>query len=82
MIRKLNLVEYECHQYSYKWVDQVAKGYLKKPTKQFVSKLKKLEFIFYNINRNNISHSRNFKKLLIGRSQLIELPVDAKNLFF
>ena len=82
MIRKLNLVEYECHQDSYTWVDQVSKGYLKKPTKQFVLKLKKLELIFYNINGNNISHSRNLKKLLIERSQFIELPEDAKKLFF
>ena len=54
MIKKLNLAEYECHQYSYTWVDQVSKDYFKKPTKQFVLKLKKLEFTFYNINGNNI----------------------------
>ena len=72
IIRKLNLEEYECHQDSYTWVDLVSKGYLKMPTKQFVSKLKKLEFIFYNINGNNISHSRNLKKLLI------EIPEDEK----
>lgn len=29
MIRKMNLEEYQCEEYSFSWVDQVSKGYLK-----------------------------------------------------
>lgn len=47
IIRKLNLVEYECNQDSNTWVDQVSKGFLKKPKTEFVIKFRKLEAIFY-----------------------------------
>ena len=68
VIRKINLVEYECHQDSYTRVDHMSKGYLKKPAIDFVAKLKNLEHIFYHINGNIISHCRNLHKLLIDRS--------------
>ena len=81
MIRKLNLVEYECHQDSYTWVYQAPKGYLKKPTIEFISYIMKLEYIFYNINGSNISHYCNLHNLLIERNQLIELTENIKKLF-
>lgn len=82
VIRKLNLVEYECKQQSFTWVDQLSKGYLKKPTPDFLSKIIELESIFKKENGEEISHSPKLRQSLLKKSACVDLPDKIKDFFF
>lgn len=82
IIRKLNLQEYQCHENTHTWVDQVSKGYLTKPTSLFLDKIKALEVIFYKINGLEISNRPNLRQRLVQNSELVELPEEIKAFFF
>lgn len=83
IIRKCDLEEYKCRESStFTWVDQVSKGFLKKPSSAMVSCIKKLEAIFHEMNKTEISFSKNIQQCLMERSSGIELPEKAKKLFF
>lgn len=49
IIRKLNLKGFECQENSFTWVDQVSKGYLKKPSRSFLEKIKCLETVLIRL---------------------------------
>ena len=64
IIRNLNLEEYESHESSFTWVDQVSKGYLKKASNSFLETMKFLELTFNKTNGMEISHKRNLHNRL------------------
>ena len=76
IIRKLNLEEYECHENSYTWVDQVSKGSLKKPSNGFLNNIKLLESVFNKHDKSEICHDRFLRKRLIEKSRSIPIPVE------
>lgn len=82
LIRKLNLQEYQSKENSFTWVDEVAKGALKKPSNDFLEKIKKLEKIFYIRNGDKISHDPNILQDLVQCSTSIDLADNIKSLFF
>lgn len=82
IIRKLNLLEYESDESSYTWVDQVSKGFLKKPKSSFVSKIKCLDDIFSGENKDEISHRRGIHNHLMEKSKGVELSDKIKSFFF
>lgn len=82
LIRKLNLQEYQSKENSFTWVDEVAKGALKKPSNDFFEKIKKLEKIFYIRNGDKISHDPNIHQDLVQCSNSIDLADNIKSLFF
>lgn len=82
IIRKLNLTEYQCSQNSCTWVDQISKGFLKKPTVEFLHKIKELDLIFNDVNEKEISHKPNLHKDLVEKSLHIDLPEKIKEFFF
>lgn len=79
LIRKLNLPEYESHENTFTWV---SKGYLNKPENDFVIKIKSLENIFNNINKNEICHKPKLHHRLLQSSKSIELPDKIKSFLF
>lgn len=82
IIRKRHLEEYESSENTFTWVDQVSKGYLKKPSTHFVNKIKGLELVFADMNKQEISFHRNIQKRLVERSVTIDLPETVKYFFF
>lgn len=82
IIRKQNLAEYECDQNSYTRVDQVSKGFLKKPSSEFVSHLKQLETVFKSKIKSEILHKPKIRQKIIESSCHVNLPLDVKILFF
>lgn len=82
IIRKHNLEEFEHCRSSFSWVDQVSKGFLKKPSESFLEQLKKLEAIFFKMNGSEILHCHSLKENRVRRSQNVNLPEVVKNLFF
>lgn len=82
IIRKLNLEEYQSHEYSFSWVDQVSKGYLKKPSPEFLDNIKRLEVVFESINGKEIDHHVHLKQRLFEKSIGIDLPDNIKSFYF
>lgn len=65
IIQKQNLTEFQCNQNSFTWVDEISKGFLKKPSNQFVSNLKQLENILKEINKKTTSFDPKLQHTMI-----------------
>lgn len=82
VIRKLNLSEYESSENSFTWVDQVSKGYLKKPAPAFLEKINALEDIFNSYNKDEIDLKPKLHHCLLEASKSIELDDKIKGFYF
>lgn len=60
-------------------VDQVSVGSLKKPSKEFLAKIKQLEAIFQKNNGTKISDRRNLQKHLVEKSKAVYIPERIKS---
>lgn len=69
-------------QSTYTWIDELSEGGLKKPTEEFLTKLKKLELIFNVINKDNINTNSNYLSNLLSKVKHNDLDDKIKTLFF
>lgn len=67
---------------SYTWTDQLSEGFLKKPTKQLMGHMEKLENIFNETNGEGIVFQKNFIGDLIKKAKHVECSDKVKRLFF
>lgn len=83
IIRKQHLHEHEDSNIaSFTWVDQVSKGFLKKPSAHFLNGVKCLEAVFHTVNSSEIARCRNIKQHLLDQSIHVDLPENVKRFFF
>lgn len=82
IIQKQNLTEFQCNQNSFTWVDEISKGFLKKPSNQFVSNLKQLENIFKGKNKKTTSFDPKLQHTMILDSAHVDLPLEVKKFYF
>lgn len=82
IIRKQHLLEYEDHSNStFTWVDQISKGFLKKPSPSFLRSVQCLETVFHSLNLSEIVHCKNIKQRLVDHSTHVDLPENVKRFF-
>ncbi|XP_073816400.1 uncharacterized protein [Musca autumnalis] len=81
VIWKLNLNEYEDHEKTGSWVDQISLGFLKKPNQEFLKYITSLEYVFASINGSKIDHNNNSQRRLLQLSNQVNLPEKVKNSF-
>lgn len=82
IIKKLGAYEYTATTNTYNFIDEVSKGGLQKPTKEFFEKLRHLETIFNKFNYDKICLEPNIRQKLIQKSYNVDIPIDVKSFFF
>lgn len=77
-----NYIEKENQKSSYTWVDEISRGGLKKPSKEFLDKIIELNNIFNIINKDKLCVRKDYLKYHVDLSEKINLSNEIKILFF